>query len=282
MMLALVASGRGGMAPCEPLLPAVEAVWQIRHASLPTARRATLRDDTVPGFSDSLPFGILPSPLGERPAAPTRLVVVADVCLYREGLANSLARRGEAQVLGTAATRAEAAALVGETRPEVVLLDMATPESPMIVRDARAAVDGVKIVAVAVAESEELVVACAELGLAGYVARTASLDDLVHTLRAVARGELVCPPHIAGSLFRRVAALAGRGAAPASPAPADVLTPREREVLTLIDRGCSNKEISRRLSIELSTVKNHVHNVLEKLHVRRRSAAAARMRDDGG
>jgi two-component system nitrate/nitrite response regulator NarL len=236
----------------------------------------------VTGFtprSHDAAFGVIPQ-AHDRPA-PLRLAVVADVCLYREGLAGALARRGEARVLGTAATRAEAAALVRDARPDVVLLDMATPQAADIVRDARAAHADVKIVAVAVAESEELVLACAELGLAGYVARTASLDDLIETVRAVARGELVCPPHIAGSLFRRVAALAGRTAPAAAPAPADVLTPREREVLSLIDRGCTNKEISRRLSIELSTVKNHVHNVLEKLQVRRRSAAAARMRDDG-
>ncbi|HEX7241600.1 MAG TPA: response regulator transcription factor, partial [Longimicrobiaceae bacterium] len=125
-----------------------------------------------------------------------------------------------------------------------------------------------------IVETEDVVLACAEAGVSGYVSRGASLDDLVGALRSVARGELVCSPHIAGSLFRRVAALSERREA----SPAAVLTPREREILGLIDQGLSNKEISRRLRIELSTVKNHVHNLLEKLQVSRRGAAAACLR----
>jgi DNA-binding NarL/FixJ family response regulator len=131
------------------------------------------------------------------------------------------------------------------------------------------------VVALAITESEAGVLACAETGVAGYVTRDASMDEVVATLLAVARGELACPPAIAASLFRHVGTLSARRGEPAP----DVLTPREREIVELIEQGLSNKEISRRLSIGLSTVKNHVHNLLEKLHVPRRGAAAARLRE---
>jgi two-component system nitrate/nitrite response regulator NarL len=208
-----------------------------------------------------------------------RVVVAAEVCLYREGLAHSLERRGAAEVVATAASRAEAVDRVLACRPDVVLLDMGLPGAAEVVRALREALPPVKVVALAIAETEEVVVACAEAGVAGYVPRDASMDDLVRTLRAVARGELEIPSHIAASLFRRVGTLASRRE---PPAPVQGLTPREREIVALIDRGCSNKEIARRLDIELSTVKNHVHNLLEKLGVQRRSAAAARVREAVG
>ena len=217
------------------------------------------------------------APPGEATSSPLpRVVVAAEVCLYREGLALSLERRGAAEVAALASSPGETVERVMACRPDVVLLDMAMCGAAGVVRRVREAVPPVQVVALAIAETEEVVVACAEAGVAGYVPRDASMDDLVRTLRTVARGELELPSHIAASLFRRVGALAVRRP---EPEPAHTLTPREREIVALIDRGCSNKEIARRLDIELSTVKNHVHNLLEKLGVARRSAAAARVRE---
>jgi DNA-binding NarL/FixJ family response regulator len=133
---------------------------------------------------------------------------------------------------------------------------------------------GTPIVGFGVEEVEGEVLACAEAGLAGYVPCDASLDDLVMRIQSVFRGELMCPPRIAASLFRRLES-ASANAAPAATALA--LTSREREVLTLIGGGLSNKEIAGRLNIEVSTVKNHVHNLLEKLQVTSRAQAAARL-----
>jgi len=89
------------------------------------------------------------------------------------------------------------------------------------------------------------------------------------------RGEAVCSPRVAGALLRRIAALATDGRSDRVPAH---LTKREREIMGLIDEGLSNKEIAKRLRIEVATVKNHVHNILEKLQVHRRGEAAARVR----
>ena len=95
---------------------------------------------------------------------------------------------------------------------------------------------------------------------------------------SVARGEMLCSPRLAATLLRRVATLA-RGTRRLGPVQ---LTPRELEIVELIDEGLSNKAIATRLSIELATVKNHVHNILEKLEVSSRAAAAARVRASSG
>jgi len=101
------------------------------------------------------------------------------------------------------------------------------------------------------------------------------MDDLVNTIHSVARGELLCSPRIAATLFR---ALHAQGSRPDGDRLALTLTAREREIAPLIDRGLSNKEIAAQLRIEVATVKNHVHNLLEKLQVASRGEAAARLR----
>lgn len=115
-------------------------------------------------------------------------------------------------------------------------------------------------------------VSCVDAGFHGYVSKDASLHDLVRTIESVARGEVVCSPRIVASLFREVAR---RG--PGMSGDAGIrLTSRERQILDLIDQYLSNKEIARALHISVSTVKNHVHNILAKQKVHRRADAAAR------
>ena len=134
----------------------------------------------------------------------------------------------------------------------------------------------VKVVAFSVAETEDEVCECAEAGIAGYVPRNGSKEDLIAAVENAVRGEVLCSPRVAASLFRRLAA---RVQTTRLRPPEAALTSREQDIIALIDRGLSNKEIARQLKISLPTVKNHVHNILEKLQVRRRGAAAALLRE---
>jgi DNA-binding NarL/FixJ family response regulator len=132
-----------------------------------------------------------------------------------------------------------------------------------------------RVVLLTVPEVEQAVLPCIEAGIAGYVPRNGGLENLVTVIRSAARGEGVCSPRMVGRLWARLAHLARTQAAAA---PVESLTGREREILAYIERGLSNKEIAAQLSIEIATVKNHVHKVLEKLHVRRRGEAVAALR----
>jgi DNA-binding NarL/FixJ family response regulator len=203
-----------------------------------------------------------------------RVAIVADIRLYREGLEQALERDGRIMVVASAASVAEAPHCLADAGADVILLDLATPHALENVRTLASLVGG-KVVALGVSEVEEGVIACAEAGVSGYIVRDASLDQLIACLEAVARGELSCSPLVAGALLRRVGALAAGRAPIAAQAP---LTSREREVVALIDQGLSNKEIARQLTIEVATVKNHIHNALEKLGAKRRSEAAAMLR----
>lgn len=215
-----------------------------------------------------------PTPRRGRAAkAGIRVLVVAEVRLYREGLAAVLGGEDHIEVVGAAPTTPPDA---GVLRPDVVLVDVAGADDLGAVRDLRTAVPAAQVIALAVPDREGAVVACAEAGVSGYVTRDQSVEDVVAAVEAVARGEMICSPRMAAMLVRRVAALAEHPAPTAAPPPR--LTARELEIVALIDQGLSNKQIARRLSIEVATVKNHVHNVLKKLHVDRRQEAAARVR----
>jgi DNA-binding NarL/FixJ family response regulator len=206
---------------------------------------------------------------------PIRTITVSDVRLFREGLADLLRRFREFEVLGTARDLADAVALLEDAAADVVLLDMASADGLATVRYLVTAYPTLKIVAVAVPETESDIIACAEAGVSGYVPREASTVELIDAMTAAVSGELHCSARIAGSLLRRVTRLASVSLT--SP-DAPYLTPRERDVLRLLEFGRSNKEIARSLCIELATAKNHVHNVMEKLGVRRRGEAAAATR----
>jgi two-component system nitrate/nitrite response regulator NarL len=156
-------------------------------------------------------------------------------------------------------------------RPDVLLLDLAARDSLTIPRRAQQVDPVIRVVAFAVAEADESVLACAEAGISSYVTQDGSVEDLVAAVLCALAGELQCSPRTAALLFNRVAALsAGRTAVSADTA----LTAREREIAALVAGNLPNKEIARRLRLAPATVKNHVHNILQKLDVHRRGDVA--------
>ena len=188
--------------------------------------------------------------------------------MHREGLALLLAHDARLRVLGSADPRDAAAPR--EAAVDVVLVAADTRGDVGRIAGA----SGAAVVALGVPDDEEDVVALAEAGVLGFVERGSTVDEVVAGVESAARGEPSCPPRVAAALLNRLALLAQRRAEPLESA----LTARERQVVELIDDGLSNKEIAQRLCIEVATVKNHVHNILEKLQVTRRGEAAARLR----
>jgi two-component system nitrate/nitrite response regulator NarL len=202
--------------------------------------------------------------------SPRSVFIVADVRLYREGLAGSLSTCSRLVVVGTSASREDTCQRVPQLRPEVVLVDVATRESLELIRDLRAEALRCKVLAFAVEENMTDIIECAEAGAAGYVSADASLDDLVTAIESIARSEFVCSPRMAAQLFGRISERGERWSV-----QANTLTSRERQVLDCLRQGKSNKEIGQTLNIAEPTVKNHVHHLLEKLDVTTRAQAAA-------
>ena len=238
--------------------------------------RVTQRIAADTGYSPH----ITPARVVERDPAPDhdppiRAVLATAVTLYRVGLAQLLARQGRLHVVDTAASGAGAIAAVVRHHPRVVLLDMSMPDALPTVRALARSAPEVKVVAFAVDDREPELLACAEAGVAAYVSRDASAEELVAAVEGASRGEFHCTPAAAATLLRRVATLAARDHSATRTTPSARLTAREAEIGRLLGQGLSNKQIAGGLSIEVATVKNHVHHILEKLSVERRGDAVA-------
>lgn len=203
------------------------------------------------------------------------VLIICDVRLYREGLGRTLGGHPATAAVHVVSEIQEGLAEIEHWSPEVVLLDTSSPNPTERIEAVLVLAPAARVVAFGVTDEPDTILACIEAGAAGYVTRDASLGELTSTVQAVARGEVLCSAEIAGLLSRRVAYLAAERRPSAD---MTVLTTREREVLALIDQGMSNKEIAKRLRLRLATVKNHVHQVLSKLGVSRRGAAAALVR----
>jgi len=205
-----------------------------------------------------------------------KVLIVTDVRLWQDGLAQVLGRRPNLRVIGAASTGIQAITESARLCPDIVLLDMAIPDAADTVQLLARVRPALGVVGLAVKESEDEVVRCLEAGIRGYVPRNGSIKDLIATIERVTRGEMICSPRVTAALARRVSTLGdahGRQAAH--------LSYREQEVTTLIDQGLSNKQIAQRLQITLATVKNHIHNVLKKLRVHSRREAAHKLSVSG-
>lgn len=202
-----------------------------------------------------------------------RVALVVQIGLYREALARALRGCG-IDVVGSISPGSETAAMAREARPDVILVDVTPSTGVATLRELAEATPETRLLAIAVRDLDPDVLACIEAGAVGYVPREASLDELADAVRRAVRGEPLASPHVIATLMRRVANLAANR----DPASVGDLTTRELEVVGLIEKGLSNKEIAAQLSIAVATVKNHVHSILEKLKVQRRGEAASLLR----
>jgi len=205
----------------------------------------------------------------------TRILVISDTLLYREGLTTTLAGQAGLQVFNTSGGL-DATTQVQALAPDVALLDASLPDSFALAREVRRVAPGVRVIGFGVNLAEKGILACAEAGLVGFVGKDGTVAELVTAVEQAMRGEIVCSPHVVARLFDRVAELASAGS------PADAaepgLTRREQQIVQLIKEGLSNKEIAAELCIGVATVKRYVHLLLQKFQVQRRSAIAARIR----
>jgi DNA-binding NarL/FixJ family response regulator len=207
-----------------------------------------------------------------------RLLIVTENRTYRDALVLAMSS-GTVTVIGAVATPEEGLPLIKEGSPDVILLGVPGENGRAALRTFLLMDRDTRVVPMGVPAEQLELVAWAEAGAAGFVLRDSSLAELRLVVEAAARGEVYCSPAVTARFVQRLRARAAelglRSSAVAG--PRIPLTEREREIVFHIDQGCSNKEIARRLGIELATVKNHVHHILEKLNARRRSEAAARV-----
>ena len=200
-----------------------------------------------------------------------QVFIVAAVKLYREGLALALRHAAGVHVAGAAAAPLELDDCLSAVARPVVLLDVDTVAGPGGLAQLLDTHPGLRILALGLSGTTAEIVEWIECGASGYVTRQHSIEDLAEAIRGLVHDELSCPPQVAAALVRRVATLASERRRVLTN---DLLSRRELEVVMLIDRGLSNKQIAAQLFITVATVKNHVHNILAKLDVNWRGEVA--------
>jgi DNA-binding NarL/FixJ family response regulator len=204
------------------------------------------------------------------------VIVLTPVRLLGDGLIACFRNRPEINVVAVVDGLAALRACLAGTHCDLVLIDVTQGIDLYDVRGIAAERPDVALVALGLTEQRQDVIRCGRAGFAGYVVRNASIDALIKALRDVVEGRVACPADISGGLLRALF----RSDIPDNEVPAwHALTRRESDVLELIGEGLSNKEIARKLCVSVATVKHHVHNVLEKLRLPRRTQAMRLVRD---
>ena len=200
---------------------------------------------------------------------PIRILIADDHPLFREGVAQSLANEPDFVVVGQAGSGEEVLTLVAEPLPDVLLLDVAMPGDGGIVTAGKVATAWpiVRIMMLTVSEDQDDLMAALKAGARGYVLKGVTARDLTNAVRQVADGDVYISPALAGGILFELTAVKQEN-------PLTTLTERERDIVSLVAEGLTNREIGARLHLAEKTIKHYMTNVLQKLHVRSRVEAA--------
>ena len=213
--------------------------------------------------------------VGRVAPGPNRVLVVDDHELFRRGICQVLLGEDGIEVVGEGEDGATALAAAEEVAPDVVLMDVRMPGIGGIEAARRLATDlpAARILMLTVSDEAEDLFEAVKAGAAGYLLKEISIDEVADAVRAVVQGQTLISPTMASKLIVEFASMARRADLELHRLPAPHLTKRELDVLRLVAQGLTNRDIGVRLFISENTVKNHVRNILEKLHLHSRMEA---------
>lgn len=215
------------------------------------------------------------------PSSSIRTFLLIENRLLREALARLFSKRADLLVVGQSGYSEESALNVFKSECDVLLIDsLQVPLLPRTNIPENSDRVSFKVVIIARDSDEKQFLAAVRSGVTGYLLQDASASDVVSAVRAVSRGEAVCPPQLCSALFRFVAQKA-QPAITLDPSSRPDLTLRQQQLVTLVAKGLTNKEIASRLNLSEFTVRNHIHRILKQVDAGSRSQAVETIRSYG-
>lgn len=206
---------------------------------------------------------------------PLRVLLVDDQILFRKAVASLMSSRLDMEVVGEAADGLEALEMARRLKPDLILMDIRMPNCNGVeaTRLIKSELSRIKIVMLTVSEEDEDLFEAIKSGAQGYLLKNLRPETLFELLEGLSHGEAALSPLMAAKILEEFVHLSQRSAKNGD--SSSTLTAREQEVLELVVHGASNKDIAGTLCIAEGTVKNHLHNILRKLHLQNRAQAAA-------
>jgi two-component system response regulator DevR len=217
---------------------------------------------------------------GKQSLAPTNVYVVAENRLLRETLVRLFRKRSEIQIVGNTCCSESAIEDIVSAKSDLLILDCFGTKhaSEDWLANLQASVPEIRIVLFGMDDDPDVFLRAVRLGIAGYVLKNASATDLLDAVRTVAQGEVSCPPQFCKVLFKTVAASTNELKDERASTQFD-LTQRQRQLMSLVAMGLSNKEIAANLNLSEFTVKNHIYRVMKQVDADSRHEAATLIRD---
>jgi len=196
-----------------------------------------------------------------------KIIIIEDNRLLREGITSMINEQYDLKVVAALGTSENILKIINSLKPNVALLDLGlrSQNSLNVVKSIRKKFSGTKIIVMDLVPVHEEILEFVQVGVSGFILKDATVDDFLRTIRLVAKGNKILPPHLTDSLFSQIVEQAITGTMKSRLIKSVMMTKREKQVIELIADGLTNKEIAQKLHLSTYTVKSHVHNILEKL-----------------